>query len=77
VGGVRRRDLQDALKSLLKMGYGIRKSEVDGLLRHRHPTAYPVYELNFRSHLIRRSKAPRRAQLLTLETTACSQQQHG
>jgi protoporphyrinogen oxidase len=43
---------QIALKDLLKMGYGIKESEVADYYVTDISTAYPVYELNFEEHLI-------------------------
>ena len=41
-----------ALRDLMKMGYGVKESEVDSYFVTDIPTAYPVYELNFEDHLI-------------------------
>jgi protoporphyrinogen oxidase len=41
-----------ALNDLMKMGYGVTESEVEGYHITEIPTAYPVYELNFEDHLI-------------------------
>ena len=41
-----------ALADLMKMGYGVKESEVDSYYVTQIPTAYPVYELNFEDHLI-------------------------
>jgi protoporphyrinogen oxidase len=43
---------QIALRDLLKMGYGIKESEVVDYYVTDISTAYPVYELNFEDHLI-------------------------
>jgi protoporphyrinogen oxidase len=41
-----------ALADLLKMGYGLKESDVADYYVAEIPTAYPVYELNFEEHLI-------------------------
>ena len=41
-----------ALNDLLKMGYGVKESEVTDYYVTDIATAYPVYELNFEDHLI-------------------------
>jgi protoporphyrinogen oxidase len=41
-----------ALNDLMKMGYGVTETEVEGYYITDIPTAYPVYELNFEDHLI-------------------------
>src|SRR5207245_6217146 len=41
-----------ALDDLKKMGHGITDDEVDDYYVTDIPTAYPVYELNFETHLI-------------------------
>jgi protoporphyrinogen oxidase len=41
-----------ALGDLMKMGYNVTESEVEGYHVTDIPTAYPVYELNFEEHLI-------------------------
>jgi protoporphyrinogen oxidase len=41
-----------ALRDLMKMGYGVKESEVESYFVTDIPTAYPVYEMNFEDHLI-------------------------
>ena len=41
-----------ALRDLMKMGYGVTESEVESYYVTEIATAYPVYELNFETHLI-------------------------
>jgi protoporphyrinogen oxidase len=43
---------QIALKDLMRMGYGLKESDVEDYFVTDIPTAYPVYELNFEEHLI-------------------------
>jgi protoporphyrinogen oxidase len=41
-----------ALKDLMKMGYGVKESEVEDYYITEIATAYPVYEIDFEDHLI-------------------------